>query len=87
MLLRAVGSSPPHLRLQLLIDLVPICATELLWCVLHPLAENAVILLREFVPGALRGLDGGPNAPDGANLGPGYMVFQIFKSSIACRMF
>ena len=87
MLLRAVGISPSHLRLQLLVDFVSICATKLLWCILHPLAQNTVIFLGELVPGGPRGLGSRSNTPDGAILGPGYMVFQIFKSSIAYRMF
>ena len=86
-LLPAVGSSLPHLRLQLLVDFVSICATKLLWCILHPLAKDAVILFREFFSGGFRGLCGRSNTPDGANLWPGYMVFQIFKSPITYRMF
>ena len=70
-LLPAVGSSLPHLRLQLLVDFVSICATKFLWCILHPLAKDAVILWRELVPGAFRWLYGRSHAPDGARLGPG----------------
>ena len=86
-LLPAAGSSPPHLRLQLLVDFISICATKLLWRILHPVAKDAVIFLRKLVPGAFGGSCGRSNIPDGASLGPGYMVFQIFKSPIAYRMF